>query len=519
MDGSMLGSDRLPEDLLRPLVEQSLGLMCVHDLEGNLLFVNAAAAETLGYRPADGVGWNLRRFLSPDIEAQFGAYLERIRTAGVDRGLLRLVAKDGMERVWSYRNVLYTAAGRSLVLGHAQDVTDRIRAERALKEAHARRVESLGVLAGGIAHEFNNLLTVIIGRADLLGDRLPDEGSAAEDVVAIRHSAERAAHLTQELLAFGRRQKLEPRLVNLNELVGTLSLATLLGPRIELTFSLDDHLHPARVDPGQVARAVVHLAENARDAMPEGGRLILETANVEMDETLAGGHPGASPGPYVRLTVRDTGAGLDEAARSRIFEPFFTARLGVPGSGLALAAVHGIAAQHGGSVTVESAPDRGTVFAIYLPAALPAEPLARSTPSGEGPARETVLIIEEDAPVRLLLRDILTLHGYRVLEARGAAGALTVLGEQPEPVGLLLTRLPMGQAEGADVSALSGALPGVRRLYLCPSLPNASRPAALPDARTAMLQMPFNPAHLLGVVRELLDRRSPARLTGAADAP
>ena len=374
--------DRLQADLLRPLVEHSLGLMCVHDLEGNLLFVNAAAAETLGYQPADGVGWNLRRFLAPELESQFDAYLERIRTTGVDRGLLRLAAKDGTNRVWSYRNVLYSEAGRPpVVLGHAQDVTEQIRAERALNQAHERRIESLGVLAGGIAHEFNNLLAVVAGHAELLLAQLPAGDPAGQDIVAIQKSAWRGAQLTKELLAFGRRQTFEPRAVDLNQLVEALALVSILGPRIELTLSLDAALQPAHADPELLARAVRYLAEHARDAMPEGGRLVLETANAEVKKESGRARTGVAPGPYVRLTVRDTSAGLDEASRTRIFEPFFTARVGVRGSGLALAAVHGITVQHGGSITVVNEPGGGTAFTMYLPA-VEAAPTDRSaTPS------------------------------------------------------------------------------------------------------------------------------------------
>ncbi len=406
-------------DLFRSLVEHSLGLMCVHDLEGNLLFVNTAAAKTLGFRPEDGIGWNLRRFLSPAVEDQFDAYLERIRTNGMDTGRMSLLSKEGGDRIWLYRNVLYHAPGMPpCVLGHAQDVTESVRAEQALKESErrfrlladttpvliwmsdasgsctfvnqpwldftgrpvgeqlgegwtenihpddrprvidaywtavtsrapfrgeyrlrrvdgeyhwmigyavprieedgtfaglvgscvdvteerrardvlevsrTRRIESLGVLAGGIAHEFNNLLTVIGGRIQLLLDRLSADEPACHDLHLIQRSAQRAAALTQQLLAFGRRQLLQPRLVDLNEFVKELSLTTAVDRRIEVTFRLEEPLRRIHVDPGQLKRAIIHLVEHACEAMPAGGRLVVETANADLDEAFVQAHPG-----------------------------------------------------------------------------------------------------------------------------------------------------------------------------------------------------------------------------------
>src|SRR5262245_9919728 len=442
-------------DLFRALVEHSLGLMCVHDLEGNLLFVNTAAAESLGFRAEDGIGWNLRRFLSPAAEGKFDAYLERIRAHGVDSGRMSLLSQSGGERIWQYRNVLYEAPGQvPCVLGHAQDVTDSVRAVQALKEserrfrlladttpiliwmsdpsgactfvnrpwvdftgrpeaehlgagwtlsihpaertrvieafdaavkartpfraeyrlrrvddayhwmigygvprieedgtfaglvassvdvtdersarealelAQARRIESLGVLAGGVAHEFNNLLTVITGRIHLLLDRLAADEPACRDLHLIQRSTQRAAELTQELLAFGRRQLLQPRPIDLNEFLKGLSLGTRVGGHIETALHLEEPLRQIHVDPGQLKRAILHLVEHAHEAMTPGGRLVVETANVDLDEAFVQAHPGASVGPHVRLTFRDTETWLDEATQSRLFEPFFTAKRG-----------------------------------------------------------------------------------------------------------------------------------------------------------------------------------------------
>ncbi len=630
---SKAGSPTETSDLFRALVEQSLGLMCVHDLEGNLLFVNTAAAETLGFRPEDGIGWNLRRFLSPSVEREFDGYLERIRTQGVDSGLMRLVSKSGGERVWLYRNVLYEEPGSPpRVLGHAQDVTDRVRAEQALKESErrfrlladttpiliwmsddsgactfvnepwleftgrptaeqlgegwthhvhpddrprvieaywravttrtpfraefrlrrvdgayhwmigygvprveedgtfaglvgscvdvteerrareilevsrTRRIESLGVLAGGIAHEFNNLLTVIGGRIQLLLDRLSPDEPACHDLQLIQRSAQRAAALTQQLLAFGRRQLLQPRLVDLNEFVQSLSLADTVGGRVEVALRLEEPLRRIHVDPGQLKRAIIHLVENACEAMPNGGRLVLETANADLDEAFVQAHPGASAGPHVRITIRDSGAGLDEATQSRIFEPFFTAKRGVQGSGLSLPAVYGITAQHGGYVAVESERNRGTAFMLYLPAVGTAGAASSGT-SGRGPegprGTETILLVERDKEVCLLLRDILEPHGYRVIEAGDSGEALSLVARRSEPIHLILTSVDLVDLEDAahvDHGAVGVASPKI--LFVSGQV---STPLLTAPSGSECLQKPFTVLGLLSKVRHVLD--------------
>jgi PAS domain S-box-containing protein len=675
LEGRELDRDRFgaEAELFRHLVEHSLGLMCVHDLEGKLLFVNTAAAQTLGFRPEDGVGWNLRRFLPPSVEGQFDAYLERIRSHGVDSGLMRVVAKDGTERIWLYRNVLYEEPGKPpRVLGHAQDVTDRIRAEGALREseqrfrlladtapvliwmsdpsgacaflnqawldftgqtlaeqrgagwiesihpedrgrfgdayraavvahtafqaefrlrradgeyrwvlghgvprieandafagligscvdvteirrarevleaardeltvlvaqrtaelersneqlraemryraqieeevARARRIESVGVLAGGIAHEFNNLLTVIIGRSQLLLDRFRPDPRTCHDVNVIQRTAQRAAALTQQLLAFSRKQRLQPRLLNLNRLVAGLSLSSVIGPRVELALHAEDALWSASVDPVQLKRAIFQLIENACDAMPDGGQLVLETANVDLDEAFVQTHPGARPGPYVRLTLRDTGPGMDEATRSRIFEPFFSAKPGVPGSGLGLPAVYGITKQHGGYIAVESELGHGTAFTIYLPAAGEVSPAAVGMPS-TGPSvpggGETILLVEDAEVVRHLLREILELHGYHVIEVEDLDEALSLVERRSGPLHLVLTDVGMPRMSGPALAArLAVIRPGVKALYMSGHSAEGLRQQGVLSPGVALLEKPFTLASLLGKVRDVLD--------------
>lgn len=667
-------------EMFRRLVENSLGLMCVHDLDGNLLFVNAAAAQTLGFRPEDGVGWSLRRFLAPSVEGEFDAYLERIRTHGVDSGLMRLVAKDGVEHVWAYRNVLHQEPGAPpRVLGHAHDVTDHVRAEQALREserrfrmladtapvliwmgdaegrcsflnqpwldftgrelteqlgegwtesihpadrtafaesyraavtaraplrvehrlrrvdgeyrwmlcsgvprveidgtvagligscidvtvirqahealertrrgleksrdelaalvdqrtaelrasnarlraemqhraqveeevAQSRRIESLEVLAGGIAHEFNNLLTVIVGRSQRLHEQLATLESARRELESIELTAQRAAVLTQQLLSFGRRQVLQLRLVDLNELVAGLSLAPILGARVALTLRLEETLRRARLDRVHIETLVLQLVQNACDAMPDGGLLVVETANAELDEAYVQAHQGARVGSYVRLSIRDAGAGMDEATRSHIFEPFFAARPEVGGSGLGLAAVYGITKQHGGHITVESAPGRGTVFTVYLPAAEEDGPAATVPPArglAQRGGRETVLLVDDEQGVRELIRDILGANGYRVIEVSDPAGALAWVEQGVEPIHLIVTDVQMpGMSGPALVERIARSRPEVKVLYVSGYSAEALGRQGVLDAGIALVEKPFTVTGLLGKVREVLE--------------
>jgi two-component system, cell cycle sensor histidine kinase and response regulator CckA len=497
-------------EVFRRLVEHSLGLMCVHDLDGNLLFVNPAAAESLGFSPEQGTGSNLRSFLSPSVREEFDAYLQRIRDNAEDSGLMRLVARDGTERIWMYRNVLHEEPGMSArVLGHAIDVTDRVRAERALRESERRRIESLGVLAGGLAHEFDNLLSVIVGRSHSLFERFRTQEPARRDLDSIQRAAQRAATLIQQLLAFARKQPFRPQPSNLNQLVTGLSLSTVIPARVELSLRLAESLRPASADPGQIQRAMLHLVENACDAMPAGGRLVLETANVDLDEAFVETHPGAHPGPHVRLTVRDTSDGMDEVAQSRAFEPFFSAGRGPEGGHLGLAAVYGITKQHGGYITVESQPGRGTTFTLYLPARAEA-----SSPVGETPSRgprgpegtETVLLVEEEEAVRLLLRDILQLHGYHVVEAGDPQAALALASGREEPIHLLLTDVSMMKMSGpALADRLIGTRPGVKVLYMSGYTAEALGRQGVLGPGAALLEKPFTMMTLLGKVRDVLD--------------
>src|SRR5262249_2415890 len=426
--------------------ENSLGLMCIHDLDGMLLTINAAAAQSLGYRVEDGPGRNIREFLSPPVQHFFEDYLQRIRTNPVDTGIMRLQAKDGTERLWIYRNVRYEEPGSPVrVLGHALDVTERTTAERALQQSQAelarardqlelrvaertaelqqvnerlraeighrekieeelvrtRKLEAIGRLAGGIAHDFNNLMTIILGYCESIFSELADRTPLQKQVHEIYKAAEQANSLTRQLLAFSRPQRPQAGLLNLNEVLKEMSgmLHRCLSDDVELNLLSDPDRGWIRADRGQIHQVIMNLVINAADAMPRGGKLVLATANVQLEENCS--HKLPSPDElqgFVCLTVSDTGHGMGPEIKERIFDPFFTTKEHGKGTGLGLATVHGIVQHAGGHISLESEPDHGTTFYVYFPrverpVACDAQPqtMRQVLPRGS----ETVLVVDD----------------------------------------------------------------------------------------------------------------------------
>src|SRR5438552_6113255 len=314
-------------------------------------------------------------------------------------------------------------------------------------------MEAVGRLAGGVAHDFNNLLTVILSYSDLLLEDRPPDAPDREDIEQIRKAAVGASALTRQLLAFSRQQVLEPRVLDVNTVVASTEkmLTRLLGEDISLTASLAPALGAVKVDPGQLEQIIMNLAVNARDAMPHGGRLSIETANVDMDESYVRGHPVAHPGPYVMLAVSDTGIGMDAVTQARIFEPFFTTKEAGKGTGLGLATVYGIVKQSGGFIWVYSEPGHGTSFKIYLPRV--DEPVARAVAAPEVVGgSETVLVVEDVAAVRAVAREMLERHGYTVLEAPDGETALRLAGQHPGVIRLLLADVVLPDVSGRQLA-------------------------------------------------------------------
>ena len=385
----------------------------------------------LGYPPADLPGLNAFDLIHPDDRSLAEGKFRRSLETGTKFEQLeaRVRHRDGSWRTLSFiGRPLPPETGMQGLIINARDLTDRQQLEAQLRVS--QKMEGIGRLAGGIAHDFNNLLTAILGYSELMEAQLPDDEDLRSSLREIQHAGERAAALTRQLLAFSRRQVLQPKLLDLNEVVSEVEklLRRLIGEDVELVTRLDPGLENIKADPGQLEQVLMNLAVNARDAMPEGGTLTIETANAVLDARFAAGHPGARSGEYTALKVADTGIGMSEEVRSHAFEPFFTTKEQGKGTGLGLATAYGIVKQSDGYITVESEPGRGTTFRIYFPRAAGA---AAPSGLGERPAlsprgAETILLVEDEPGVRRLSRSILEAQGYIVLEAASGDEALGV---------------------------------------------------------------------------------------------
>jgi two-component system cell cycle sensor histidine kinase/response regulator CckA len=398
---------------------------------------------------------------------------------------------------------------KTRVVGLVMDVTDRRQLEEQLLQS--QKLEAIGRLAGGVAHDFNNLLTGILGYAGFALKSIPPGHPARNDIVEIERAGERAAALTGQLLSYARRQMIAPKLVQLDQLMRNLEnlLKRLLGEDIALEARYADDLWPARIDPGQFEQVILNLAVNARDAMPDGGRLTVETRNCTLDEAYTEQHPEVAPGPYVMLAVTDTGHGMDLSTQSRIFEPFFTTKEQGKGTGLGLAVIYGIIKQAGGHVWVYSEPGKGTTFKVFLPRAtgedeLAAEPESADVASLAG--SETLLVVEDEPVVRSLAVRALVEQGYRVLQAADGASALAAARTYDDDIHLLVTDVVMPGMNGRELAdRLSAERPGLRVLYVSGYTDHAVVRHGVLEEGIAFLSKPFDLRDLTRTVREVLD--------------
>jgi len=400
-----------------------------------------------------------------------------------------------------------------------EDITERRRSEEALRKSEEQlrqwqKVEAIGNLAGGVAHDFSNLLMTIKGCTEILLRNLEPEDKRREEVIEIQKAAERATSLTRQLLAFARKQVLQPQVVNLNDIVTNMTkiLQRIIGEDIQLATVLEPKLWPVKVDPGQMEQVIMNLALNARDAMPRGGQLMIETANVNLNEEFTRQHVSMKPGAYVKMTVRDTGCGMDKETLNRIFEPFFTTKEKGKGTGLGLSTVYGIIKQSGGNIWAASELGQGSTFTIYLPKDTSAVPKKYRPKPAQPPlpirGTETILLVEDEAAVRSMLRQTLESNGYKVLEAPDGQEAINICQNYPGPIHLLLTDVIMPGMNGRELSQiLSRRFPKLKVLFMSGYPDNSIVHLGTLEPPTMFLQKPFTLSTLEMKVREILDAR------------
>jgi len=514
---------RHSEEKYRLLAETTRDIILVHDLKGKLLYVNRTGLEQSGFTPAEA----RRKTVSQLIPPGRSQSAEDGRSSGGPGAQQRplyeaeFVRQDG-ERIPVEVNSTSTLweGETPAVLLVVRDIQERKRSELDRQEletqlVQAHKMEAIGRLAGGVAHDFNNYLTIINGYGDLLLEGLPAAEPLRAFVQPIRESGERAACLTRQLLAFSRKQLIQPKVLSLNQVIeeAETMLRRMIGEDIEITGAKDPDLGGVLADLSQLQQVVLNLAINARDAMPEGGRLIFETSNVEFGPQDLAGKPERRPGSFVLLTVTDTGVGISAETLRHVFEPFFTTKEFGGGTGLGLATVHGIVHQAGGWITADSAPGKGSTFRVYLPRVAAAAPAPEEAvaPTAVSAPCETALVVEDQPEVRSLTALILRNAGYLVLEAPDGAEALRLFAHYPKPIHLLVADVIMPGMSGLELSRqLREARPSLQVLFVSGYTADIIARKGLLEDGSAFLPKPFTPEQLLGRARHLLEHSAAA---------
>jgi two-component system cell cycle sensor histidine kinase/response regulator CckA len=504
------------EERYRDYFENAKDAIYVHDLNGRYTMVNKAGEDLTGYSRAELLQMCVSDVVPQSFLGQIEARLKKkLRDHAPTIYEVEVVRKDGSRvPVEVSSRVIFENGVPVAVQGSARDITARKQAEEALRASQlqlqqSQKLEAVGQLAGGVAHDFNNLLTAIIGYTDLSLRRIGLEESIRHNLEETKKAAERAASLIRQLLAFSRKQILEPKILDLNAVVKDMHkmLTRLIGENIDLATKAVPDLGRVKADPSQVEQIIMNLVVNARDAMPHGGKVTIETANVMLDDTLK--HVSVIPGSYVMLAVSDTGTGIDEETQARIFEPFFTTKEVGRGTGLGLSTVYGIVKQSGGNIWVYSELDHGTVFKVYLPrvdaAASKIEKIILETTAPRG--SETILLVEDEDVVRGLTRKILMEAGYYVLDVSSGEEAVRLCRDYGGPIDLLLTDVVMPKLSGKQVAERLKVLrPAARVLFMSGYTDEAIVRHGVLDANVNFIQKPFTWIGLAKKVRKVLDQ-------------
>jgi PAS domain S-box-containing protein len=501
---------RTENERLTTAIEQAAEAVVVSDLKGNILYVNPAFEKVTGYTRAEALGQNPRMLKSGEQDASFyQALWDTIVGGKTWRGRLVNRTKAGARYTEEASiSPVHNASGAIVsYVAVKRDITRDLALEAQLLQS--QKMEGIGRLAGGVAHDFNNLLSVVLGSAEFALESLREDDPLREELLEIQKAGQRAAALTRQLLAFSRKQVLQPKPLQLNDVVGDLEkmLRRVLGEDIDLVQELAPDLGQITADPGQIEQVIVNLAVNSRDAMPDGGKLTITTANVDFSEGQAEALAGAAPGPYVMVSVKDSGGGMEQATVARIFEPFFTTKEAGKGTGLGLSTVYGIVKQSGGVVDVASTPGEGTTFSVYLPREITSGPLARSTaPVTRLGGTETVLVVEDDEAVRSLARRILEAAGYTVLTAANGQEALYVCERPGLVLQLVLTDVVMPEMSGRVFIERLGKLRSeIKVVYMSGYTDDAIVHHRVLDPGTHFIGKPLTRLELLRKVREALD--------------
>ncbi len=451
-------------------------------------------------------------------EAYFQEHWQAVLAGGPMEQESRIQTKSGREKTVEASVFSITGdAGQVLcIVAIVRDISERRRLQVQLQQA--AKMEAVGRLAGGVAHDFNNLLNVIIGYSELMLERRNSGEFLERGAREIRKAADRAAGLTRQLLAFSRQQVLEPKVLDLHDIISEMKdlLLRMLGEDVELVVTPAEGLGRVRADPGQIGQVIMNLAANSRDAMPHGGRFMVETANVAVDEAFAAEHANMPPGSYVLLSVTDTGSGMTSEIRSHIFEPFFTTKEKGKGTGLGLATVYGIVKQSGGYIWVYSEPERGATFKVYLPRVdgLPERSQPAAAPAASCRGSETLLVVEDEEGVRILVRDYLRMNGYTVLEAGHGAEALRIACEHSGEISLMITDVIMPGMNGRELAERMAILrPAMKVLYMSGYAETAVYRKGVLEPGAPFLQKPFGPPDLGRKVRDVLGPEREPSLT------